>query len=88
MILVETATITYQTPDGVETLEDTEIIYDESTAHWQLRPESGTVIRIPRERVYRVAGGPDKPLDCSQPDNTGRSSDDSERETDEYGHPM
>lgn len=86
MILVEEATVAYEVPDGVETVRNTEVVFNEETGHWQLRPESGTVVRVPRERVYRVEGTPDASTDAERDDSP--SSENTERETDEYGHPL
>lgn len=88
MKLVRSATISYETPDGDETVDGTEVVFDEGTAHWQLRPESGTVIRIPRERVYYVSGKPDRSNEHRESDTESTSSEETTEETDEYGHPV
>ena len=49
------ASITYETPDGIETKEDVVVDYDDEERHYIIQEEDSDVENIiPRERVYSV----------------------------------
>ncbi|SEG36446.1 hypothetical protein [Halobellus limi] len=49
------ASITYETPDGIETKEDVSVSYDEEEQHYTIQEDNSEMeTLIPRERVYSV----------------------------------
>jgi hypothetical protein len=49
------STITYDTPDGVQTQTDVKVQYRASKEHWLIEdPEGDNQALVPRERVYSI----------------------------------